>query len=401
MVKVLNRELRTLFFLTMISIVLFPVWARPAENLIIKPVIDTSCIIESNYYKSQTNERSVRTFVLSPGLEFVYKTKKSSISAIVFISVIDYEDLSSVPAGTADSNDNDYVGHKIDLSAQTQLFTRITTGVDAGRSITRDPSEQERLSNSVDVDKYSITQVSPWLRYQLSDRFSSRVSYDDIRIDYSSDTREDSVQSGGTAGLEYELSDFTTIGLEYSLWKKDYDFTSSDYTSREYRANFFSKFKYFGFSGGAGFHEREFDQPGLNDIHEVSWDIGVIGRNPAELGDGEKPRSYMNLGFSQNFNNTAIGNEYYRGNRVTLALGHLFMEKIDARIDAYYQRSDYEGELTDRKDDTCFLSGSISYFFKKRFELTLKTGTESRTSSDVAYEYDNAFVFLGLTVNHD
>lgn len=357
-------------------------------------------MVESNFYKSPTNERSVRTLELSPGFEFIYQTKESKISAIASFNITAYEDLSSVPAGMAGSDENDYVGHKAALSADTRLFTRIKTGIKASRVNTRDPSEQELLNNSTDVNKYAITRITPWFRYQISDRLSTRFEYDNIDIDYSETLEEDSSQSGGKVSLSYELNQIARLGLEYALWKKEYDLTTSDYTSMAYKATYSSQFKYFELAGGAGYHEREFDQADLNDIDFIFWDISIKGQNPPELKTGERPRSYMNLSFSQDFNGTGSGNEYFQADRISLMFGHLFLEKLDARIESYYQKSDYEEGITDRKDDTCFLSASLSYFFREKFGLTLKTGIESRSSTQPDNEYDNAFILFEFTVNH-
>ena len=40
------------------------------DKFIIKPIIMSSYEIDSNFYKTNTNERSVSTLTVSPGLEF-------------------------------------------------------------------------------------------------------------------------------------------------------------------------------------------------------------------------------------------------------------------------------------------------------------------------------------------
>ena len=397
----IENNSRTLLFWVISFVLLFSPVASAGDRFIIRPVIDTSCIIDTNFYKTNTNTRTVSTLTMSPGVEFGYRTEKSRVLVKAFLNITAYDDLDSVPTGTADSNENDYTGHNVMVSADTMLFTRITAGVDDTWINTRNPSERDKFDNFTDINEYAINRLRPWLKYRISDRFSAGLEFNNTRIDYSADANEDSSQSGGKLNLFYELSKFTTIDLEYSLWKMDYDLTSSDYTSREYRMNFSSKFKYFQFAGGAGFHERQFDTPGLNDIKTLSWDISIKGQNPPEPGVDERPRSYMSLTFAQNFNNTGNGNDYYRADRVTLVLGHLFMEKLDAGVVTFFQKSTYENDLQSRRDNTWSLSGSVSYFVNEWLTLSLKSGIESRDSSVAANDYDNTFVMFHITFNYN
>lgn len=375
--------------------------ANAGDKFIIKPVMDTSCRIDTNFYKSDTGERTVRTLTISPGLKFGYSTGKSTVTARGSLNIVSYDDLDSVPSGIADSDENDYTGHDITLSADTVLFTRITAGLDDTWMKTRNPSERDKFDNFTDINEYAINRLRPWLRYRISDRISAGIEYNNTLIDYSDDLEEDSSQSGVSAKLYYELSRLTTIDLEYSAWRMDYDLISSDYTSSQYRINFSSRFKYFKFAGGLGYQERDFDQAGLNSIDTVSWDISIKGQNPPDLGIDERPRSYISLDFAQNFNDTGNGNEYYLADRVTLLLGHLFMEKLDASIESYFQKSDYKDTLINRQDDTYSFSGKIAYFINQWFTLTLTSGFESRNSSVSTYDYDNTFVQLLLTFNYN
>ncbi|MBU1344817.1 MAG: outer membrane beta-barrel protein [Proteobacteria bacterium] len=392
---------RLIITLGILFVLLFSTGATAGDKLIIKPVIDTAYMIDTNFYRSAANERTVSTLTVSPGMEFGYRTEKSKVSAKGFLNITRYDDLDSVPAGMTSSDDNDYIGHNLMLSADTVLFTRITAGLDDTWINTRNPSERDEFDNFIDINEYAINRVRPWVKYKISDRFSAGLELNNTSIDYAADIEEDSSQSGGKANLYYELSKFTTIDLEYSLWEMDYDLTSSDYTSTEYKMNFSSKFQYFKLAGGLGYHERQFDQAGLKDLDTISWHFSIKGQNPPDLEAGERPRSYMSLSFAQNFNNTGNGNEYYRADRITLLLGHLFLEKLDTKIETYFQKSAYEDDLQNRDDDTYALSGSVAYFVNEWVTLTLKSGIESRDSSVAANDYDNAFVLFKFTFNYD
>lgn len=371
------------------------------EKFIVRPLIDISSMVETNFYKSDVEERTVTTLDVSPGMEFGYRTEKSRVAAKAALHVMTYDDLESVPLGMTDSDDNDYTGHNVSLSADTRLFSRITAGVDDTWINTRNPSERDAFDNFIDINEYTINRFKPWLKYKLTNRLAAEAAFNNTRIDYDESREEDSSLCVGRAGLSYEISRFTTIDLEYARSDMNYDMTSSDYTSEEYAVNFESKFKYFAFEGGIGLHDRDFDQSGMDSMDTVSWHFSVKGQNPPELGRDEKPRSYMKLEVARNFNTTGLANEYYTADRVTLVMGHLFMEKIDARIKARYQKSDYEQSIEDRDDDTWFFSARAACYVNERLTLTLTSGYEKRESSVAFDDYDNAFAAFQLTFNYD
>ena len=376
-------------------VLIFILSVQPAyagDRFIIKPMITSSYEIDSNFYRTDTHTRSVRTLTLSPGLEFGYRTEKSRVAAKGMVNLVYYDDLDTVPSGLADSDENNYTGHWLTLSADTRLFTRITLGLDDTWITTRNPDERDRFDNFTDVNKYMINRIRPWIKYKITDRLSTGFEFKNTDINYNVSTLEDSSETGGKIKLYYEVNKFTTLDLEYALTRMNYDLTSSDYDSDEYRVNFSTRFKYFEFAGGLGYHKRQFDQAGLNDIGTISWDLSVKGKTR---------KSDIDLSFAQNFNDTGNGNEYYRADRISLALGHMFMEKIDVRLDTYYQKSAYEGAMSNRDDDTWYLSVGVSYSMNEWLTLKLKSGLESRDSSIALNDYDNSFVMFTITFNYN
>ena len=372
------------------------------DRFLIRPMIETDYRVDSNFYSDQSNERTVSTLTVSPGLEFGFRTEKSQVKALGVFNFNYYDDLESVPAGMTDSDENDYTGYNLKLSADTMLFTRITTGLEGSMIKTRNPEERDDLENFIDTEKYMINRFRPWIKYQITSRISAGVDINTTHIDYAAESEEDSFFLQVQGRVYYELNKFTTVDLAYSQSDMDYDMDSWDYSSKKYGVNVAGRFKYFELGAGAGYHERDFDQAGADDLNTPYWHICVKAQNPPELERDEKPRSYLTLEFTQDFNDTGDDNEYYRADRITLILGHLFMEKIDARLKGYYQISDYENSYhADREDDTVFLSVMLSYFLNRRFTLALESGIESRDSSIDYYDYDNSFVLFKLTFNYD
>lgn len=397
------REARSVFTAVLLIISAWTVVGVSAEErLLIKPMIETDYRIDSNFYYSNTDERTVSTLTISPGLESGFKTAKSQVKTLGTFHFNYYDDLDNLPAGTEASDENDYVGYDLELSAKTMLFTRIRTGLDGRMIKTRDSEERDEFDNSFDTEKYKINRFHPWIKYRISPRISAGMEINTTGINYAERSEYDSFLLKGRARLYYEISKFTTVDLEYSQGKMDYETDALNYDLKKYGMNIVSRYKYFKFNAGLGYHERHFDQIGEDDMDTPYWHIAIEGRNPPVLGKDEKPRSYMTLKFSQDFNNTGLNNAYYRANRVTLTLGHLFMEKIDARVKSYYQKSDYENSwIADREDDTLFLSLKLSYFLNRRFTLAMESGLESRDSSYDYYDYDNSFVLFKLTFNYD
>ncbi|MCG8553311.1 MAG: outer membrane beta-barrel protein [Desulfobacterales bacterium] len=372
------------------------------ERFLIKPMIETGYRIDSNFYNNSSNERTVSTLTISPGLEFGFETAKSQIKALGTFHFNYYNDLDDVPSGTEASNENNYAGYNLKVSGKTMLFTRITTGLDGHMIKTRNPEERDELDNFIDTEKYNINRFHPWIKYRISPRISAGIEIKTTGIDYAASSEYDSFLFRGKGRIYYEISKFTTVDLEYAQGEMDYESDALNYSSKKYGMNIVSGYKYFKLGAGVGYHERDFDQAGEDDMDTPYWHISIKGRNPSILSKGEKPRSYMSLEFKQDFNDTGFNNAYYRADRVTLILGHLFMEKIDARFRGYYQKSDYERFwITDREDDTLFFSLKLSYFLNRRFTLAMESGMESRDSSYDYFDYDNSFVQFELTFNYD
>ncbi|WP_321492509.1 outer membrane beta-barrel protein [uncultured Desulfobacter sp.] len=374
------------------------------ERFLIKPMIETDYRVDSNFYSDNSDERTVSTLTITPGLEFGFETEKSQIKALGAFNFNFYDDLDDVPAGTADADELNYTGYNLEISGKTMLFTRITTGLEDRLTKTRDPEERDELGNFIDTEEYLLNRFRPWVKYQISSRISAGIEVNTTSIDYTEGSKwdVDSFLFEGKGRLYYEISKFITVDFEYLMGDMEYEINKLGYTSRKYGLNIAGQYKYFKLDAGAGYHEREFDQAGEDDISTPYWHLSIKGQNPTVLGRDEKPKSYMSLNFTQDFNSTGYNNEYYRADRVTLVLGHLFMEKIDARFKGYYQKSDYTNSwIEDREDDSYFLSVMLSYFLNRRFTLAVESGMESRDSSYDDYDYDNSFVLFKLTFNYD
>lgn len=384
-------------------VVLFlPVTCPAAGKFIIKPKISGSWQIDSNFYKSENNEREVYTYLLKPGIELGYETARSMLLLDYTLNAYDYDDKDDIPSGQESAGKDDYVGHIGTFTARTSPFDRLTLGLDESYYKTRDPAASDRFSNSTDRDKFMINRLTPTIFYEFKNKFAAGLRYRNTITDYDSSTGEDSMEHRGMFDLIYNLNRSTSLDLEYKIWTLDYDLASSDYISNQLKLIGRKQYRYFSFEAGAGYHDRNFDDSDLEDIDIVTYRIAATCQNPPP--PETQPRSYITLVSELNFNDLGVGDSYYKAHRLTLDAGHIFLEKISVNIGGYYQKSDYEstegltssGSTELRDDDTYNISGSIGYKFTDWLTSSVKTGYEERNSNLAGYDYENTFFMIQL-----
>lgn len=167
-------------------------------------------------------------------------------------------------------------------------------------------------------------------------------------------------------------------------------------------ANITRTYKKLSVTGGLGYHDRSFDEDGLEDIDAFAWRLAVNGQSggdPDEMESGETPRSRMMFSLSQNLNDIGTGEQYYTATRLDAMVSRLFMEKLDASLQGYYQLSDYE--KTDREDDTWKVTGAVKYLMKEWVTLGCETGYENRDSNVADKDYDNFHVMFNAEFNYN
>ncbi|HJX34059.1 MAG TPA: outer membrane beta-barrel protein, partial [Desulfatiglandales bacterium] len=192
----------------------------------------------------------------------------------------------------------------------------------------------------------------------------------------------------------------TSLDLEYQYWNRDYS-TSSDYDSHQVKAILRKKYKYLTLEAGAGYHQRDFDVPGLEEIDMFTYGVGLSGQYPTTA---VKPTSYFSLGAESNFNDSGAGNTYYDATRFELSAGHVFKRKIPFDIKASYQNSDYKtqmgltpaGTMELRDDDTKNLEGSLGYILSEYLVFKAIAGYEDRDSNITGRDYSNNYLMARL-----
>jgi hypothetical protein len=393
---------RHIYLLAIIPIALyFPVQGLAAGKITIKPKVSTSWQLDSNFYKAETIERDVYTYLVQPGIELGYETPKSQVLLNYTLNSYYYDDKGTVPSGQEPADKEDYTGHTGILRARARPFDRLALGLDNSYYKTRDPGQSDRFSNAIDRDKYFINRLTPLVFYEFGPKFTAGIRYRNTETDYDIGTMEDSTENRGMFDLVYNPTRLTSLDLEYQRWKRDYDLTTSDYTSDQIKLILRKQFKYFSFEMGGGSHNRDFDDPSLKDIDVFTYRIALIGQNPPAP---EPWRSHITYDAEQNFNVSGTGDTYFKATRFSLDAGHLFEEKILVGINCCYQISDYEtflgltpaGTTELREDKTFDISGSLGYLFTDWLTFSITAGYEERDSNLAGYDYDNRYYMLKI-----
>ncbi len=392
-----NRITLILFIVLMIS---FPVTAMSQGKFTLNPMLSTTLRSDDNFYKAETIEREVNTYLVKPGFELDYETAKSRISLDYSLNVYYYDDKDTLMPGWRPAEDEDYVGHTGVLDVRTTPTDRLTMGLTDSYYYTRDPAQSDVFSNSVTRDKYYINRFTPFIFYDLGPKFSMGFRYRHTQTDYSEEVSEGSTENRGMFDVVYNFNRTTSLDLEYQYWNRDYK-VSSDYESGQIRLILRKQYKYFSFEAGAGYHERNFDEPGLENIDVFTYRAALTGQNPPE---GSVPRSYITLVAETNFNDSGVGDRYYKATRYSMMAGHVFARKFPFDLEASFQNSDYEkwagltpaGTLEVRDDDTKRVEGRLGYIISDYLVFTLAAGHEDRESNMAGRDYDNTYVSARL-----
>ncbi|MFH1488895.1 MAG: outer membrane beta-barrel protein [Pseudomonadota bacterium] len=288
----MEHRKRTIILLIAFALILtLPETAQPAGRITIMPLAKVGWQVDSNYHRAEAIEREVYTYLLQPGIQLGYQTAKSLLSLDYTLDAYYYDDRDPVPAGEQPADENNYVGHTLNLSGTTQPFDRLTIGLDESYYRTRDPAAADIFSNEVDRDKYYINRLTPRIFYEFENRFSAGLRYRYTETGYDKTTREDSTEHRGMFDLIYNFTRNTSLDLEYQYWKREYDLLTSTYTSDQAMLILRRQFRYLSLEGGAGYHKRQFDDPALGDVDLFTYRVALNGQNPPA--PETNPRRYL------------------------------------------------------------------------------------------------------------
>lgn len=376
---------------------LLPLNLLGAGSFIVTPKIAVGWQVDSNFRKSEDNKQEVFTYLIQPGIELGYETAKSLVSLNYTFNAFFYDDQDSVDAGQRKASDDDYIGHQFLFQSETRPTGRWLLALDNSYYLTRDAAQTDRLGNFTDQDKYWINRFTPRVYYDISDRFAAGLRYRNEILEWLDGDNENSTENRGIGNLIYKFSPTAQLDFEGQHWQRDFDGNTSDYTSNQLRLILRKQFKVISFEAGGGYQDRSFDDSDQDDISTPAWMGAITGQWPPAP---DRASTRFALTFDQNFNDTGLGSGYYVARRLSLVLGHIFLEKIETSIEGYYQNSDYKeyrgptssGSIEDRDDDVYHIMGRVGYRFFDWMTFYVAGGYEDRDSNIVGLSYDNTFL---------
>ena len=368
-----------------------------AGKFIVTPKIAVGWQVDSNFWKSEDDEQEVFTYLIQPGVELGYETAKSLVSLNYTANAFSYDDQDSVPAGQRKASDDDYLGHTAIFQAETRPTGRWLLALDNSFYLTRNSAQTGSLGNFTDRDKYWVNRFMPRVYYDISPRFAAGLRYRNEILEWLDGDNDDSTENRGIGNFVYKFSPTAQLDFEGQHWQRDFDGNSSDYTSNQLRLILRKQFKVISFEAGGGYQDRSFDDSNQDDISTPAWMGAITGQWPPAP---DRASTRFALTYDQNFNDTRLGSGYYVARRLSLVLGHIFLEKIETSLEGYYQNSDYEeyrgrtssGSIEDRDDDVYRIMGRVGYRFLDWMTFYVAGGYEERDSNIVGLSYDNTFL---------
>jgi len=368
-----------------------------AGSFIVTPKIAVGWQADSNFWYSEDDEQEVFTYLVQPGIELGYETAKSQVSLNYTANAFFYDDQDSVPDDQPEASDDDYLGHTAIFQAETRPTGRWLLALDNSFWLSRNNAQTDSLGNFTDRDKYWLNRFLPRVYYDISRRFAAGLQYRNEQLEWIDGDNDDSTENRGIGNLIYKITPTAHLDFEGQHWQRDFDGNTSDYTSNQLRLILRKQFKYISFEAGGGYQDRNFDDSDIDDIDTPAYLVGITGQWPPAP---DRASSRFALRFDQNLNDNGLGAGYFVARRVSLVLGHIFLEKIETSIEGYFQNSDYEtyrgvtssGDIEKRDDDRYYILGRAGYRFFDWMTFYLAGGYEKRDSNIDGLSFDNTFL---------
>jgi hypothetical protein len=387
--------------LVAVLLLCFPSIGLSVPPFSLKPKLTTGWRIDTNYFKEETNETEVHTYLVQPGFDFSYETAKSLILLNYTLDAHYFDEKDSPSPG---NQTDDLVGHTLSLKSRTKPFVRVTLGLDESFYKTNFPVYTDIISNRQTREEYAINRLTPRLLYEFGRRLTAGVRYRRTDLEYASGNQEDSTEHRGIFNLIHNLSPRASLDLQYQRWDMSYDLNTPDYTSDQVELIFKKQFQYLSFAAGAGYHERDFDDPGIRSVDVFSYRLDLEAQNPPAPA---QKRSHVRFSVMRDFNIYAEFGDYYAAQRYILEAGHVFKEKLPAKIILAYQNSPYERftGLTPsgdrREDDTYGIQASLGYIWTDWLTVSASAGYEDRDSNLTGFDYENEYLLINLNFSYD
>ena len=374
---------------------LLAVTHTPAQaRFVITPHIETTLQHNSNFFRTETNEKSVTTWTISPGLQVIYKTAKTKATFDGTLDRFQYY-------GGNVASGYDYTGGRIAADIQNQVNNHLLVGMQDNMRVTRDPEYIDDVSQQVGREKYLTNVFTPHIYYAFShDKFGIGARYQNKMINYS-EASEDYAENRGILNFFYNFNRSTSAFLEYHIWKGEYDRFTSDYLSNKVTVNVSKQFNYFTLTAGAGYRSRTFDDSGYKNINGFTGKIMAEGRDRRDDDSDRMPRSFVTAALIHDLNDYGAGGSYYTATRLELRGGYLIGPRLGISGLGLYQHENYELNPNNRTDDLYVISGQVDYALIDKLSVAVEGGHRKRNSDQAGQSYDDTFIIAKLKYAYD
>jgi hypothetical protein len=340
---------------------------------------------DSNFFRTSANEDEVTTYLVQPGLTLDLKTPRSFLALGYTLDSHYYEGI---------DQDLDFIGHTFDTSLGSQTTSgklRFKLGDSFRRS--RDPQYLDTLGDSVSRQKYSINSLSPEVEFQAG-LSTLKLGYQNVMIEYADAAGEDFEQNSGNAEVAVKMGRLSSVGVQATYVKVDYDKTTSDYTDLKAKAIYSREGRAITLKAGLGWVWREFDLAasagGFDKFDVLDGNISLGWRNSNQ--------TTLDMALDYGVNSLQTESSYYKAARVTLDFGHKFPNGATVGLNTHYQNNDYK--FQSRTDNTLKVGATALYPLARWLDLAAGAGYQSRNSTLDIHDYDNTYGQIGVNFKY-
>ncbi len=245
------------------------------------------------------------------------------------------------------------------------------------------------------LDKFKSNLLNSVVSYEISPKTSVEAEYGYYTLSYDKEPNQfrDREDHSFTGRAFYRFMPRTSALLEYNFVTIDYD-EEEQSDSDEHRVYLGLEWLQTGKSRWrlmAGFGEKDFDEPGLNDASNILAEIQFRHRFT--------PKTFVELRGSRTTNETdSPDTDYTLAHRVQVKYFQRFTARFLVSVNLYYENISYRGDsaLGDRKDDKYGTGLDLKYTLTNWLALSGGYSFVKRASNFPESEYDKNNVFLNL-----
>ncbi|MGI9288680.1 MAG: outer membrane beta-barrel protein [Pseudomonadales bacterium] len=369
----------------------------PFGSATLMPALRTELHYDDNIFESANDERDSIIAVLIPSLgaqlelgNSLYELGYSAESASYF-----------------DSEDDDYVDHKVQAHANMQFSLRnnVTARAsfaaeheDRGTGLTEgfDPT---LAPNFNEPDEYEQTEASVRYTYGArgaSGRLSFEAGYRDLQYqNHRPRTKfRDREDTSATATFYYRLRPKTLLVVQARATAIDYAINQpqqSTLDSDHYRYLIgveWERSKQLSGAIKAGYQQKRFTSASRDDFSAPSWEADLTW----------SPRSYMHFNFKtdRSTEETNGGGDFIDVQRISTEWTHEWSERVQSVLGVAYVDEEYEN--FDRDEQVTEFAGNLAYQLKRWIALEIGTRYRDRSSNIDLLNFNRSVISVGIDI---